>query len=185
MLLCVLSEVTRWRLWFLSWSWVWLCTISDDVPQTVRWFLIRNFKGKWLILEGKCVSSLLVCHHVGMVWYGQSWFVFAIITCLLGRHMIANATHLVDYSKVHQACYFSSKWWLYWNLPWRTQGQRPESQALYAHAKRTTSLLLQCFTAGSDHAAVPKFSLFSSTIHSSASRSRLCRQNSLTFTQGI
>lgn len=110
-------------------------------------------------------------------------FVSAVITCCLDRHIIAHATrttcsHLVDYSRIHEACYFSSKWWLYWNLPWRTQGQRPESQALYAHAKHATSLLL---TGRSGHSAVPKFSLFSSTIRSSTSRSRLCRQNSLTL----
>lgn len=29
---------------------LWLCTIPTDVPQAVRWFLILNFKNKWLHL---------------------------------------------------------------------------------------------------------------------------------------
>lgn len=48
----------------------------------------------------------------------------------LDKHMIAQATHLVDYSGIHEAWNFSSKWWLRWNLPLRTQGQRPESQVV-------------------------------------------------------
>ena len=80
----------------------------------------------------------LVAHFGKINVSSQTWFMPAIITNWLDRHVTAEATHLVDYSGVHEASYFSSKRRLCWNLPLRTQGQRPESQALYAHAKHAT-----------------------------------------------
>lgn len=37
--------------------WLWLRTITADVPQAVWCFLILNFKHKWLIWEDKCFFS--------------------------------------------------------------------------------------------------------------------------------
>lgn len=160
-LLCVLSEVTRWRLWFLSWTPALALHHLRWCPTGCKTVSNLNFKNKWLVWENKCVSSFSISHRVMMVWYAQTWFISTIISCWLDKHMIAPATHLVDYSGIHEACYFSSKWRLCWNLPLRTQGQRPESQALYAHAKHATpgSLLLQYFTGSSGHSAAPTFSV--------------------------
>lgn len=152
MSLWVLSEATHWRLWFLS-----------------RTSALAMHHPSWCPTGRKTkntsVSSFSICCAR---WYSQTWFISATTSCWLDQHTIAPAAHVVDYSGIHEAGYFSSKRWLCWNLPLRTKGQRPESQALFAHAKHATavSFLRRSFTGGSGHSAVPRLSLFPSTIHS-------------------
>lgn len=69
LLLCVLSEVTHWRLWFLSWTQTlalhhpsWCTTGSETVSN-------MDLTNEWLIWESKYVPSFSVSHHVVMVCY--------------------------------------------------------------------------------------------------------------------
>lgn len=81
MLLCVLSEVTKWRLWFLSWAQVLAPHHRADVSQAERRFLIWTSKTSGSF--GKI--NLFLHFEFVMVWYAQSWFISAVISMLFGQ----------------------------------------------------------------------------------------------------
>lgn len=87
-LLCVLSEVTQWRLWFLSWTPVLAPHHPRWCPTGGKTVSNLNFKNKWLVWENKCsfIFNFSSCCY-GLC--AQTWFVSAIASCWLDKHMIA------------------------------------------------------------------------------------------------
>ena len=80
MFLCVLSEVTNWRLWFLSWA----PALALDHPH---WRPTgRTLNNIWLIWETKSLGFVVVR-------YAHALFISPIISCWLDQHTIAHASN--------------------------------------------------------------------------------------------